>query len=67
MLYYNIDADKHNGTAKKTTLAEFGIERLPKLPKDLTELQIAAYARRKSEARKQYEMNQKSKRGNAKT
>ena len=29
MLYYNIDADKHEGTAKKTTLAEFGIEPAP--------------------------------------
>ena len=67
MLYYNIDADKHEGTAKKTTLAEFGIEPSPRQPKSLTEAQIAAYARRKSEARKIYERNQNAKRGNAKT
>jgi len=49
--------------AEKTMLADFGIE--PKPQRTLTELQIAAYAKRKSEARKIYEWNQKAKRGNA--
>jgi hypothetical protein len=59
--YMNIDATKHNGTTSKTQLADFGIERTKR--DTLTEAQIAAYARRKSDGRKQYEQQQESKRG----
>jgi len=60
--YMNLDASKHNGTTRKVTLEELGIER--SAPRTLTEAQIAAYAKRKSEARKQYEAQQEAKRGN---
>ena len=60
--YMNIDASKHNGATRKVTLEELGIER--SAPRTLTEAQIAAYAKRKSEARKQYEAQQEAKRGN---
>jgi len=60
--YMNIDATKHNGTTRKVTLEELGIER--SAPRTLTEAQIAAYAKRKSDGRKQYEAQQEAKRGN---
>lgn len=60
--YMNIDATKHNGTARKTELADFGIERKHSDP---TDKQLRAWERRKSEARKQYEEQQRGKRGKA--
>ena len=56
--YMNIDASKHNGTTRKTVMADFGGE--PN--KGLSDAQKRAYAKRKSEAHKMYDERQKEKR-----